>query len=425
MANLQGNVHDLREEVTNLDRQREATERVIQTLDRQLAAITTDVDETTTRMAAAERELAGAATHAAAPAGRHLQARPAVLRREALLTARSFGELVGAVQVPPRARGARPVARARASRLLRDQIGATATRISCGSADAVEENRADKQREEERLARAARRALDEPAAGAALGAGDPGPAGALARVGVAADERDRVDRGGAAPERGDAGRTRRAQASTLRTSDLGELDWPVDGTVLYRFGRVVNPNNTTTRWNGDRHRGADGHAGASRRAGHGGERRTARHVRPHRDRAARRRRLLGVRLAQRASVRSGSVIRKGDIDRRRGRVRSRPRAASALRDPTAGTRGGSGELAARRALTMSVTKRCPVCGRFRAYDADDDFCIGCGTRGARSRTATCGRVVRVRAGRGGGHPLPALRRAYCAAAPPEFGRLTA
>jgi septal ring factor EnvC (AmiA/AmiB activator) len=24
----------------------------------------------------------------------------------------------------------------------------------------------------------------------------------------------------------------------------------VDGTLLYRFGRVINPNNTTTRWNG-------------------------------------------------------------------------------------------------------------------------------------------------------------------------------
>jgi septal ring factor EnvC (AmiA/AmiB activator) len=42
----------------------------------------------------------------------------------------------------------------------------------------------------------------------------------------------------------------RREASTLRTSDLGQLDWPVDGAVLYRFGRVVNPNNTTTRWNG-------------------------------------------------------------------------------------------------------------------------------------------------------------------------------
>ena len=25
-----------------------------------------------------------------------------------------------------------------------------------------------------------------------------------------------------------------------------------------------------------------------------------------------------------------------------------------------------------------VTKRCSVCGRFRAYDADDEFCIVCG-----------------------------------------------
>jgi murein hydrolase activator len=39
-------------------------------------------------------------------------------------------------------------------------------------------------------------------------------------------------------------------ASTLATRDIGRLDWPVEGTILYRYGRVVNPNNTTTRWNG-------------------------------------------------------------------------------------------------------------------------------------------------------------------------------
>jgi septal ring factor EnvC (AmiA/AmiB activator) len=41
-----------------------------------------------------------------------------------------------------------------------------------------------------------------------------------------------------------------ASRSTIRTSDLGALDWPVDGELIYRFGRVVNPNNTTVRWNG-------------------------------------------------------------------------------------------------------------------------------------------------------------------------------
>jgi septal ring factor EnvC (AmiA/AmiB activator) len=43
---------------------------------------------------------------------------------------------------------------------------------------------------------------------------------------------------------------RPAAPSSIRTSDLGKLDWPVDGMILYRFGRVINPNNTTTRWNG-------------------------------------------------------------------------------------------------------------------------------------------------------------------------------
>ena len=40
-------------------------------------------------------------------------------------------------------------------------------------------------------------------------------------------------------------------ASSIRTSEYGRLAWPVDGNILYDFGRAVNPtNNTVTRWNG-------------------------------------------------------------------------------------------------------------------------------------------------------------------------------
>jgi septal ring factor EnvC (AmiA/AmiB activator) len=38
--------------------------------------------------------------------------------------------------------------------------------------------------------------------------------------------------------------------SSLRTVDFGKLDWPVEGDILYSFGRVINPNNTAIRWNG-------------------------------------------------------------------------------------------------------------------------------------------------------------------------------
>jgi septal ring factor EnvC (AmiA/AmiB activator) len=38
--------------------------------------------------------------------------------------------------------------------------------------------------------------------------------------------------------------------SSVRTSDYGSLDWPVDGPLVYTFGRAVQANNTTIRWNG-------------------------------------------------------------------------------------------------------------------------------------------------------------------------------
>lgn len=49
-----------------------------------------------------------------------------------------------------------------------------------------------------------------------------------------------------------AGRTVTAAPTeaTLTTGDLGSLDWPVGGNLLYRFGRATQPNGTTIRWNG-------------------------------------------------------------------------------------------------------------------------------------------------------------------------------
>jgi septal ring factor EnvC (AmiA/AmiB activator) len=38
--------------------------------------------------------------------------------------------------------------------------------------------------------------------------------------------------------------------SRLSTSDLGQLGWPVDGRLLYRFGRATTASGTVLRWNG-------------------------------------------------------------------------------------------------------------------------------------------------------------------------------
>jgi septal ring factor EnvC (AmiA/AmiB activator) len=42
----------------------------------------------------------------------------------------------------------------------------------------------------------------------------------------------------------------RAAASTMTTADVGNLAWPVGGRLVYRFGRVTQPNGTAIRYNG-------------------------------------------------------------------------------------------------------------------------------------------------------------------------------
>lgn len=246
MANLQGNVHDLAEELVNLDRQRTATERMLTALDRQMASINGVVQETTDRMTTAEAELS--------------QRRSTLQRRlveiykrgplypaEAMLTARSFGELVA------RYKYLHEIAvhdRSLVKRLeiLRDDIGRQRTEL-VKLRDAVAENRGDKLREEERLAtlervrssslRQAKRSTQQIKDRLAqIRASEARLGNVLATI-----EAERVRTVAARPNAPRA-------TSTLRIADAGRLDWPVDGSLLYRFGRVINPNNTTTRWNG-------------------------------------------------------------------------------------------------------------------------------------------------------------------------------
>lgn len=42
----------------------------------------------------------------------------------------------------------------------------------------------------------------------------------------------------------------RGGVSSLTGADAGSLDWPVEGDLIYRFGREQRPNGTVLRWNG-------------------------------------------------------------------------------------------------------------------------------------------------------------------------------
>ncbi len=47
-------------------------------------------------------------------------------------------------------------------------------------------------------------------------------------------------------------------APSLSSTDAGSLDWPLDGDIIYRFGRQQRPNGTVLRWNGIGIRAATG-----------------------------------------------------------------------------------------------------------------------------------------------------------------------
>ncbi|HET7186768.1 MAG TPA: peptidoglycan DD-metalloendopeptidase family protein [Gemmatimonadaceae bacterium] len=246
MANLQGDVHDLAEELINLDRQRAATEKMLATLDRQMLSINGVVQETTDRMTTAETELAQRRTTLQRRLV-EIYKRGPLYSAEAMLTARSFGELVA------RYKYLHEIAvhdRSLVKRLetLRDEIARQRTEL-VKLRDAVAENRGDKLREEERLAslkklrsnslQQAQRSTQQ------IQQRLSQIRQSEARLGnvIATIEAERVRTVAARPN---APRV----TSTLRSTDAGRLDWPVDGPLLYRFGRVINPNNTTTRWNG-------------------------------------------------------------------------------------------------------------------------------------------------------------------------------
>ena len=60
---------------------------------------------------------------------------------------------------------------------------------------------------------------------------------------------------------------------------------------------------------------------------------------------------------------------------------------------------------------MHVTKRCATCGRFRAYEPDDEFCVGCGHQGLEDR-CDCGRPYDYALAESGPVHCPRCGRAF-------------
>lgn len=246
MKELQSTVHTLDAAVKNLDRRTEATARLVTGLDRQLMLISAEVYQANENMARAESELAK---------------KKVILRRrlvdiykrgpmhnvEAMLASQSFGELVARYKYL-HLLALRDRALVRQVEELRNQVALERDRLVRLQRN-INESREERQREAEKLrslteeqrqalARTRRVQQQTQARLARIRQTENQLANAIAAFEA---ERRRLEASRPASRR---------SASTVRTSDYGKLDWPVQGPLVYQFGREVQPNNTSIKWNG-------------------------------------------------------------------------------------------------------------------------------------------------------------------------------
>jgi septal ring factor EnvC (AmiA/AmiB activator) len=246
MKGLQTKVHDISEEVTNIDRQHDATVRVVKSLDQQLTTLNGEVEHTTANLVRAQDEV---------------QIKRAVLQKrlveiykrgplvtfEVMLSAKSFGDLVARYKYLHLLAQRDRMDVRRVDQLRSMMIGQRRQLVSLQNG--VEQNRVDKAQEAERL-----KALEQTRQVSLARAQQDTKKtkDRLAQLAKSEARLNNVIEGFESARRRAAGRPNAAPSapSSIRTSDYGKLDWPVQGSIIYRFGRVVNPNNTTTRWNG-------------------------------------------------------------------------------------------------------------------------------------------------------------------------------
>ena len=246
MAQLQRSVRSLSDEVNNLEAQRSATARLVLALDRQLETINEEVTKASSGLVRAEEELTGKRTVLRRRMV-EIYKRGSLYDVEAMLSAQSFAALVA------RYKYLHELTRYDRSLVhrvegLRNQI-VSQRELLVRLQDEVTRNRGEKELEARRL-----REL-ELARQRNLTVAQRNTAQTRDRLAQLARDEARVASVIASFETARrraemSPNARPAAPSTIRTSDLGRLDWPVEGVILYRFGRVINPNNTTTRWNG-------------------------------------------------------------------------------------------------------------------------------------------------------------------------------
>lgn len=244
---LQGQVHDVRDELTNLERQRESTGRIVDEIERQIGGLTGQLDRSSAELILAEDNLAE---------------RRAVLERrlaeiykrgplytfQALLAAESFGDLLSRYKYL--------YLTSRQDRALVTDVEKLRNRVVEQRDDLLDVRRQLDRSREEREAEFAKYSELADARTRRLAALNRSARSTERRLAALQKDESRLNSLLAALERArrdDASRALRGATplpGSITTADIGNLDWPVEGTIVYRFGRDTLPSGGIIRWNG-------------------------------------------------------------------------------------------------------------------------------------------------------------------------------
>lgn len=244
LERLRGRVHSIAGELDNIERQKNATGRLVNELDRQVRSLGGTLDTVTLDLALTQDALAEkrAVLHRRLA---DIYKRGPLWTFQVLLAAESFGDLLSRYKYLYLV-SRQDQALLGAVEELRDRIAAQRRQLLSvrGELAGRREERGREltryvslERERERSLRQTRASEREAAARLDSLTRDERRLNEL----IASLERARraaVTGAGA------------AAAPSISSDDLGRLDWPVDGEILYRFGQYRLPNNTVVRQNG-------------------------------------------------------------------------------------------------------------------------------------------------------------------------------
>jgi septal ring factor EnvC (AmiA/AmiB activator) len=242
---LRGRVHSLSSEITNIEQQLQISGRILSELDLQVEALGTQVERTTADLIIAEDALAekrAILQHRLA----EIYKRGSLWTFQVLIAAESFGDLISRYKYL--------YLLSRQDRQLVADVEALRNRVADQRNGLLDLRSTMANRRDERVVETERLRRLEEQRERSLRESQRQAQRMAQRIQQLQRDEARLNDLIASLERrrlaAEANRTTPAAPSRLRTADLGQLDWPVAGDIVYQFGRQPGPAGTTIRWNG-------------------------------------------------------------------------------------------------------------------------------------------------------------------------------